>query len=73
MTTDLNICCFYCQKHIPHHELDRCFRQVIGWEKHRTKGGTNALAMREPQQVWMHSSCMSLYKRGIVHGQTSLY
>ena len=72
MTTELNVSCWYCGKHIPHHLIDRCYRQVIGWEKHRMKGGTNALAMREPQQVWMHTDCMSLYKRGITPGQQSL-
>lgn len=65
----MEIRCQHCQEAIPPDQLERCWRRVSGWEKHREKGGTNALALREVHDLWMHASCMVLAKRGIPAGQ----
>jgi len=64
--------CNYCSEPIPVEQLDRCWRKVTGWEKHRDQGGTNALALPVRHDIWMHAACMPLAKRGIPHGQGTL-
>jgi hypothetical protein len=68
----VTITCFHCGQPIGRDDLDRCWRKVSGWEKHREQGGTNALALREVEDLWMHNSCMLLAKRGIAPGQGTL-
>ena len=38
----------------------RAWRKVSGWEKGRKSGGTNALALREPEDKFMCEPCMTL-------------
>lgn len=39
------------------------FQRVTGWERSRSQGGTNAIALREPEQVFMCVGCMELRRR----------
>lgn len=34
------------------------YRQIIGWERTRTKGGANAITRRETTGQMMHFACM---------------
>lgn len=43
----------------------RVYRRVTGWERQRDAGGTNALALRQPQDVYAHVKCVDQAKRGI--------
>jgi len=61
--------CVYCNRPVT---IDHDYRKVIGWERHRSGGGTNALAVREPQDEWACSECVSKLKRGVTMEQTSL-
>ena len=41
------------------------YRRVVGWEKPRSAGGTNALALRQPLNTYAHSECIDKARRGI--------
>ena len=61
--------CVYCKGPIDG-SLD--YRRVIGWERQRSAGGTNAIALREPQDEWACAECVRKLKRGVTLEQTSL-
>lgn len=48
------------------------YRQVIGWEKRRGTGGTNAIRLRKPQEIWMCSRCVDKEARKLNALQGSL-
>lgn len=43
-------------------ELD--WRRVVGWERRRAQGGTNAVALREPLGQWACRTCIDLRRSG---------
>lgn len=45
---------------------------VHGWEKKREDGGTNHLALREPQDKYCCNGCMMLMQSGLDPGQQAL-
>lgn len=63
--------CSFCREEIDP-TLDGVWQKITGWEKRRNQGGTNAIAMREPLQEFMHATCMILLKRGLTAQQGSL-
>lgn len=58
----------------PEHRIDpdRDYRRVIGWEKRRDQGGTNALRGREPLGEWACIFCVEKLAKGLTPGQHSL-
>lgn len=55
--------CHFCGKQIT--TMSSAYNRVIGWERKREAGGTNALALREPQPEWAHSWCIDMQKAQI--------
>lgn len=55
--------CSFCEKKM--REWDAVYQWVAGWERWREAGGTNALALREPEQKFACERCITLKKRGI--------
>ena len=62
-------CCVFCDTPI---NVDQDYRRVIGWEKRRPEGGTNSVALREPQDEWACQFCIDKQKRGLPAGQGRL-
>lgn len=49
------------------------YRKVTGWERvHRPAGGTNAIKLREPLEVFACRPCIDLQASGISVGQGTL-
>lgn len=48
------------------------FRKVVGWEKPRAEGGTNMIALRQPQDVYACWSCIDRLRKGLDPLQESL-
>ena len=46
--------------------------QVIGWEKKREAGGTNHVALRRPQNLFMCDDCMTKLQQGVSPDQQTL-
>lgn len=65
----MTFCC-RCGKEIE--EPEKAWQQVIGWERRRRKGGTNHVALREPQQKWTCVECMIRLQQGFSAQQESL-
>ena len=40
----------------------RVYRKVVGYERTRKAGGTNALALRQPLEEWAHLHCIEKVK-----------
>lgn len=59
--------CAICQQEIK--SDDRVYQQVIGYEKRRQQGGTNALKLRELTGRVAHVHCV---ENGAPPGQSSL-
>lgn len=64
--------CALCGREISKDEQLHAYRRVVGWEKPRTQGGTNAVALREVTDVRAHASCVRLAADGIAIGQETL-
>ena len=47
-------------------------RRVIGWEKSRDQGGTNAVRLRVPLNEFACGACVDLESKGISSKQRSL-
>ena len=67
----MTVPCTFCEREIDP-ESRMTYRKVIGWERPREGGGTNALTLREPTQVFACSSCIEKLKLGIPIGQPTL-
>lgn len=67
--TESGKCVFDCGRTIDP-ELD--YRKVTGYERRRHAGGTNALRMREPHDVWACRFCIDKQAKGLDPGQGSL-
>jgi hypothetical protein len=63
--------CSKCGRPINEH-IETVWQKVIGWEKKRDAGGTNHIALREPQPEVMCAGCMQLMLDGLDPGQQSL-
>lgn len=50
----------------------QAWQRVTGYEKRRAGGGTNHVALRQPEQAWLCDSCMRREQRGISAQQGSL-
>jgi len=62
--------CRFCTQRVE--PTDRhVYQRVVGWEKSRSGGGTNAIALREVRQEWAHAYCVDRAKRGHL-GQTGI-
>lgn len=48
------------------------YRRVEGFERHRSEGGTNALALRKATEEWACSACVDRAKRGVSPTQQAL-
>lgn len=48
------------------------YRKVVGWERIRHQGGTNAISNREPLNEWAHKRCLDRRRSGVADGQTAL-
>jgi hypothetical protein len=65
--------CELCGKAMNSYDLEHtAYRFVSGWEKPRTAGGTNALALREVTDKRAHAACVRLVSDGINVGQAAL-
>lgn len=62
--------CAFCGQEIA--TTRTAYREVVGWERNRAQGGTNALALRKPLDRWAHSSCIDKAKT-VGHGQGELF
>lgn len=62
-------CCF-CGEDIPSIRVG--FQRVIGWEQWRDAGGTNALALREPQDEWACQRCIDERRKGLANQESLL-
>jgi len=55
--------CRFCTRQVE--PTDRnIYQRVVGWERRRTSGGTNAIALREVKQEWAHAHCVDRAKEG---------
>jgi hypothetical protein len=61
--------CVYCGAEI---DAASDYRKIVGWERSRSAGGTNAVALREPTDEWACRWCIERLKRGITAEQGSL-
>lgn len=52
---------------------ERDYRRVIGWERRRSAGGTNAVALRQPLGEWAHRNCVDLTTSGISLDQGAMF
>lgn len=48
------------------------YRRVEGWERARAAGGTNAVRLRRPTDVWACRFCVDKEARGVGAAQTGL-
>lgn len=65
-----NLRCTFCGAEI---KLNRDYQKVVGFEKRRIQGGTNALRMREPQQEWACMHCIDRQSSGLNVSQDGLF
>lgn len=49
------------------------YRKVVGWERHRNQGGTNALRCREPLDEYACTRCVDRSALGISPNQTAMF
>jgi hypothetical protein len=70
VTGDGQLRCVFCGRVIasPAHG----WRKVVGWERERSQGGTNALAVRQPLDEWCCVEDMQKLRRGLDPAQQSL-
>lgn len=61
--------CIHCSDPI---DPDQDFRKVIGWERRRGAGGTNAIKLRQPQDEWACRYCIAKLVKGISPTQGSM-
>ncbi len=59
--------CSICGKEIQ--TLRFAYRRVVGWEKHRQQGGTNAIRLRQSLDEWAHSMCVDREVNRVHAGQ----
>lgn len=62
-------CVFDCGTEI---DPDRDYRKVVGFERHRQQGGTNALRLRQPQDEWACRWCVERQAKGLAVGQGTM-
>lgn len=53
--------------------FDVPYRLISGWEKPRTGGGTNAVALRHPYDKWAHTACVTTRIKGPASAQLELF
>lgn len=53
-------------------DTDIAFRKVSGWERRRTGGGLNALALRQSHDEYACYACIERLQKGISVSQTTL-
>lgn len=53
--------CTYCLRLV---EPEAAYRRVTGFERRRAGGGTNALRLRQPHDVWACSPCVERLAAG---------
>lgn len=58
----VNVLCMYCLREI---EPSRAYRRVIGWERRREGGGTNALRGRRPTNDFACTRCIDRIVLGL--------
>lgn len=63
--------CIKCNR-VLNEQTETVWNKVTGWEKKRAGGGTNHLALRQPQDDVMCNGCMNLMLAGLDPGQTRL-
>jgi hypothetical protein len=56
--------CPFCHRSIDPTAAHGVYQRVVGWEKRRSGGGTNAIALRRTEQVWAHNLCVERAKNG---------
>lgn len=61
--------CIHCQGPI---DEDQDYRKVIGWERRRSAGGTNAIKLREPLDDWACRWCVEKQVKGLAPSQGAL-
>jgi len=64
------VSCVFCGDGIP--SLRNAYRKVVGFEKQRDQGGTNALALRRPLNEWACNTCVDKQKSGVDPRQEEL-
>lgn len=64
--------CALCGEQIAYEDVEDSYRLVVGWEKRRAQGGTNALRLRKPQEVFAHFECVEKEAHGVAAGQQGL-
>jgi hypothetical protein len=64
--------CTECGKELDQNLPGAWWVQVIGWERKREQGGTNHVALRVQQEVFMCNACMVLRQAGISPKQGAL-
>jgi hypothetical protein len=67
----MNGTCVYCGGSI---DAEHDYHAIVGWEKRRSGGGTNAIALRETAKPdrWACEDCINKLKRGVTPEQGSL-
>jgi len=67
----MTVPCTFCEREIDP-ESRMTYRKVIGWERPREGGGTNALTLREPTEVFACWICIEKLRLGIPVEQQAL-
>lgn len=57
--------CLDCKRDLSDDPPTMVWRAVQGWERGRSEGGTNHVAMREPQDAFLCDVCMRKRQRGL--------
>jgi len=60
--------CTRCGESVMNDPPEKLRYEVVGWEKPRSKGGTNALELRRRTGAVMHDTCM-LAQKAPVQGE----
>lgn len=61
--------CVFCESVV---KPEQDYRRVIGWERSRSQGGTNALRLRKQLEQWACRWCIEKMVKGIAVGQEAL-
>ena len=64
--------CPFCQQQTDSFPSSALSYEVIGWERTRHQGGTNALALRKRTGTVAHAHCVDKAKQGLT-GQDALW
>lgn len=64
--------CSKCGKPLDKEPQNLVWQQVVGWEHRRSAGGTNHVALRQTQEIFMCHTCMTRLQAGIPVEQQTL-